>query len=96
MLETFNPVTRPESLAIVSVNCVLLALLDCVIDVTSNSSSWTKLLPLLLSNTTVYTWSFVNVNVPVVLATNSILFLSITLLIGPEALDLDPVTFSPY
>ena len=42
-----------------------------------------------------YTWSFVNANTPAEDGVTSILFLSNTLEIGPDALDMPPVTFSP-
>ena len=42
-----------------------------------------------------YTWSFVNENTPAEDGVTSSLFLSNILEIGPDALEVPPVTFSP-
>ena len=74
---------------------VLLVLLASIKEGILRVSSCWKDTPVWLLRTNVYTWSFVNENTPEEDGVTSSLFLSNTLEIGPEALDVPPVTFSP-
>ena len=75
---------------------MLLVLLASIKEGILNVSSCWNDTPVWLLRTNVYTWSFVNENTPAEDGVTSSLFLSNILEIGPEALDVPPVTFSPF
>ena len=87
--------TLPLSFAIERTRSVLFNAFASVTDGIIKSSFCTKDLPLWLLRTIVYTCSLVKLYLPDAVATNSTLFLSNILRIGPDADEDAPVTFSP-